>query len=37
MSRPYHKGDRWYVKLESGYEMEFESYEEAWDYYERNA
>lgn len=36
MSRPYVKGDRWYIKLDSGYEIEFNSYEEAWDYYDEH-
>lgn len=34
MSEPYKKGDRWYIKLESGWEMECVSYGEAWEYYE---
>lgn len=36
MSTPYLKGNRWYIKLNSGYEMEFVSYEEAWCYYKEN-
>lgn len=37
MSEPYRKGDRWYIKRRSdGYEMEFVSSEEAWEYYENN-
>lgn len=34
MSQPYRKGNSWYIQLDSGYEMEFPSYEEAWEYYE---
>lgn len=34
MSEPYQKGYIWYIKLKSGYEMEFTSYKEAWEYYE---
>lgn len=34
MSEPYNKGELWYVKLDDGYEIEFVSYEEAWEYYE---
>ena len=34
MSNPYRKGNRWYIKLDNGYEMEFVSYEEAWEYYD---
>ena len=33
MSKPYRKGNVWYIKLENGYEMEFVSFEEAWEYY----
>jgi hypothetical protein len=36
LSRPYAKGDRWYIKLDSGYEIEFNSYEEAWDYHDEH-
>lgn len=36
MSEPYRKGDRWYIKLANGYEMEFVSSEEAWAYYDEN-
>lgn len=36
MSKPYSKGNRWFIKLANGYEMEFVSYEEAWEYYEEN-
>lgn len=36
MSRPYAKGDHWYIKLDSGHELEFNSYEEAWDYYDEH-
>lgn len=34
MSKPYQKGDIWYIRLSNGYEMEFVSYKEAWEYYE---
>lgn len=34
MSNPYRKGNSWYIRLDNGYEMEFTSYEEAWEYYE---
>lgn len=34
MSKPYLKGDRWYIKLDDGFEIEFASYEEAWKYYD---
>lgn len=33
MSKPYRKGEIWYVKLNDGYEMEFTTYNEAWEYY----
>lgn len=33
MSKPYCKDDRWYIKLESGLEIEFTNSDEAWDYY----
>ena len=33
MSQPYRKGHRWYIELSDGYEMEFVSNEEAWEYY----
>lgn len=36
MSRPYCKGDKWYIKLNDGYEMEFASYEEAWEYHDEH-
>ena len=36
MSKPYNKGDMWYIKLDDGYEMEFTSYEEAWEYYDNH-
>lgn len=36
MNEPYSKGDRWYVQTEDGYEIEFVSYEEAWEYYEEH-
>lgn len=32
MSKPYRKGDWWYIKL-NGYEIKFVSYEEAHEYY----
>lgn len=34
MSEPYNDGNRWFVELWNGYELEFPSYEEAWEYYE---
>lgn len=34
MSKPYNKGDRWFIKLNNGWEMQFVSFEEAWEYYE---
>lgn len=34
MSKPYRKGNDWYIKLDNGYEIKFVSYEEAWEYYE---
>lgn len=34
MSQPYRKGNSWYIRLDNRYEMEFPSYEEAWEYYE---
>ena len=37
MSTPYRKGNRWYIKLDNDYEMEFVSYEEAWEYYEEHS
>lgn len=37
MSEPYNKGDLWYIKLDTGYEIEFVSYEEAWEYYRENS
>ena len=37
MSKPYNKGSFWYIKLDNGYELEFVSYEEAWEYYENHA
>lgn len=36
MSEPYRKGDRWYIKLNNGYEIEFVSNKEAWEWYEAN-
>lgn len=36
MSKPYRKGDVWYIKLSNGYEMEFVSYKEAWEYYKEH-
>lgn len=36
MSRPYPKGDYWYIKFSNGYEMQFLTYSEAWDYYNSN-
>lgn len=36
MSKPYCKGNEWYVKLSNGYEIKFVSYEEAWEYYDEN-
>ena len=36
MTRPYRKGNEWYVKLDSDYEIKFVSYEEAWEYYKEN-
>ena len=33
MSEPYCKGNTWYIKLDNGYEMEFMSNSEAWEYY----
>ena len=33
LSKPYRKGCVWYIKLISGYEIEFVSYEEAWEFY----
>lgn len=36
MSKPYNKGNRWYIELSDGYEMEFASYEEAWEYYDEH-
>lgn len=36
MSKPYNKGSSWYIKLDNGYELEFVSYEEAWEYYENH-
>ena len=32
MSKPYNKGERWYIKLANDWEMEFVSYEEAWEW-----
>lgn len=37
MSTPYSKGDKWYIRLDDGWEMEFVSYEEAWCYYDENS
>lgn len=34
MGKPYNKGSKWYVRTKSGYEIEFVSYEEAWEFYE---
>lgn len=36
MSKPYNKGDKWYIKLSDGYEIEFTSYSEAWEYYDEH-
>lgn len=36
MSKPYRKGNEWYIKLDDGYEMEFVSDREAWEYYEEH-
>ena len=36
MSKPYRKGDRWYIKLRDGYEIKFVSFEEAWEYYDEH-
>lgn len=36
MTRPYRKGNEWYVKLNNDYEIKFVSYEEAWEYYKEN-
>ena len=36
MTRPYRKGNEWYVKLDNDYEIKFVSYEEAWEYYKEN-
>ena len=33
MSKPYRKGDWWYIKLKDGYEIKFVSFEEAWEYH----
>lgn len=33
MSKPYRKGNWWYIKLDDDYEIKFVSYEEAWEYY----
>lgn len=34
MTKPYNKGEIWYIKLKNGWETEFTSYDEAWEYYE---
>lgn len=34
MSTPYNVGDRWFIELADGSEIEFVSSEDAWDYYE---
>ena len=36
MSKPYLKGNSWYIKLNSGYEIRFVSDREAWEYYEEH-
>ena len=36
MSKPYLKGNKWYIKLVGGYEVEFASYEEAWEFYDEH-
>ena len=36
MSKPYNKGNKWYIKRNDGYEIEFPSYEEAWEYYDEH-
>ena len=33
LSLPYSKGQYWYIKFSNGYEMQFVTYEEAWDFY----
>ena len=33
LSEPYNKGDRWFIKTANGWEIEFVSYEEAWEFY----
>lgn len=33
LSLPYSKGQYWYIKLSNGYEMQFVTYTEAWDFY----
>lgn len=34
MTKPYNKGDWWFIKLDDGWEIRFISFEEAWEYYE---
>lgn len=34
MTKPYNKGDRWFIRLDNGWEIEFVSFKEAWEYYE---
>lgn len=36
MSKPYRKGNTWFIKLDNGYEMQFVSYEEAWEWYDEH-